>query len=74
VTIVDASTIVLLERITACPSFFENQPYSLFYSAVWYGVKTSIAPDDMVQEPAPVNYEEAYLRACSQFPAYLASS
>jgi hypothetical protein len=74
VTIVDVPPLlVLLERITKAPRtpFFENQSYSLFYSTVGvYGVKTSIAPDDMVQEPAPVNYEGAYLRACSQFPAY----
>jgi hypothetical protein len=35
VTIVDASTIVLLERITACQLFsLKTNPYSLFYSAV----------------------------------------
>jgi hypothetical protein len=77
VTIVDVPPLlVLLERITTALSYSlslkKTNPYSLFYSAVGGTVwKTSIAPDDMVQEPAPVNYEEAYLRACSQFPAYL---
>jgi hypothetical protein len=54
------TTIGFVERITKAPRtpFFENQPHSHFYSTVGvYGVETSIAPDDMVQEPAPVNYE-----------------
>jgi hypothetical protein len=51
-------------------SFFEKTnptPFSIPPLAV--SVKTSIAPDDMVQsQPRLIR---AYLRACSQFPAYL---
>jgi hypothetical protein len=51
-----------------------TNPQSHFFSTdsglVW---KSAIAPDCQVQENAMVNYEEAYIRAWSQFPAHLSS-